>query len=319
MSLSPDLHRLRLFLAVLDAGSVTLAARNLGFAPSTVSEQMRTLSRECGGELFRRRGTGIVATDIARLLEPHARTLMIQFARATTDLREHHQNTSSRISVDFVQSAGSSIISPAVAAYSRKHPAVKVELCLQRDPLASLESVREGETDLTFSFAADEDLGEGLVASPGLFDPFVAVLPVGDPLGEQPEVTLSDIRDRPWISHDNPLGSCSQGLVEQCRRVGFDPPYEFTTDTFDTALDLVGAGLGTAVVPALALARPRDDVRLRKIRSSGSVVGDVPGRRMVLVHRPDTRPTVMQLHDLMLRRGSEFLDDEEYLAEDGPR
>ncbi|WP_129359115.1 MULTISPECIES: LysR family transcriptional regulator [Micrococcaceae] len=312
MSLSPDLHRLRLFLAVLDSGSVTLAARNLGFAPSTVSEQMRTLSREAGGELFRRDGTGIVATELARVLEPHARALLDRFTRANAELRVHHQQATSRVSVEFTSSVGSSILSPAAAAFSRIHPEVKLELTLQTDALASADKVRHGELDLSFSFVRLEDLGPGLAAQAVLFDPFVAVVPADDPLAERNDVTLEELGRRPWISHDHPLGSCSQGLVEQCRGAGFEPPYEIATDTFETALDLVGAGLGIAVIPALALARPREDVRHITIRKGHSET-QVPGRCMVILHRPDASQHAMDLNDLLLRTGQEFLADRHYL------
>ncbi len=52
-------HRLRVLKAVLAAGSLHGAARNLHYSPATVSQHMTELSRETGLELFVRRGRGL--------------------------------------------------------------------------------------------------------------------------------------------------------------------------------------------------------------------------------------------------------------------
>ena len=49
-----DVHRLRILLAVVESGSVTAAAEQLGYSPSAVSQQLRRLEREAGQPLLQR-------------------------------------------------------------------------------------------------------------------------------------------------------------------------------------------------------------------------------------------------------------------------
>ena len=53
-----ELRHLRVFAAVVDAGTHTRAARALGISQSTVSETLRALERTLGVELFRKAAKG---------------------------------------------------------------------------------------------------------------------------------------------------------------------------------------------------------------------------------------------------------------------
>ena len=54
-----NLHRLRVWRAVVASGSVQQAARNLGNSPATVSQHIIALQREVAAPLYRRDGRGI--------------------------------------------------------------------------------------------------------------------------------------------------------------------------------------------------------------------------------------------------------------------
>src|SRR6476661_5379752 len=71
-----SLHQLRCFLTTYELGSLTAAAEELGYAQPSISEQIRTLEKTLGVQLFRRVGRGVVPTTVADELRPHAeRTL----------------------------------------------------------------------------------------------------------------------------------------------------------------------------------------------------------------------------------------------------
>jgi DNA-binding transcriptional LysR family regulator len=72
-----DAQLLRVFLAVLEAQSVTGAARRLGLTQSAVSHALQRLRRICGEPLFVRSGRGIVATDAALQVAPRARDILL--------------------------------------------------------------------------------------------------------------------------------------------------------------------------------------------------------------------------------------------------
>jgi DNA-binding transcriptional LysR family regulator len=71
-----SIHQLRCFLATYELGSLTAAADELGYAQPSVSEQVRLLEKSLGASLFRRVGRGVIPTESAEALRPHAeRTL----------------------------------------------------------------------------------------------------------------------------------------------------------------------------------------------------------------------------------------------------
>lgn len=87
-----DGHLLRVFLTVIEEGSITAAGARLGLTQSAVSHAMQRLSRIVGRTLFVKSGRGIVATADAAALEPMARELvrsLADFARpAPTDVAD---------------------------------------------------------------------------------------------------------------------------------------------------------------------------------------------------------------------------------------
>jgi DNA-binding transcriptional LysR family regulator len=67
-----DRH-LRAFLAVLECGGIAAAAQRLGFAQSSVSDQLRGLEQELGVAVLRRTSTGTAPTAAGERLAPLAR------------------------------------------------------------------------------------------------------------------------------------------------------------------------------------------------------------------------------------------------------
>lgn len=74
--LSLDGNLIRIFLTVLEEGSVTAAAGRLELTQSAVSHALKRLNRMVGSPLFVKRGRGIIATAHAATLEPKARALL---------------------------------------------------------------------------------------------------------------------------------------------------------------------------------------------------------------------------------------------------
>src|SRR5215213_3810533 len=67
-----SLHQLRCFLTTYELGSLTAAAEELGYAQPSVSEQIRSLEKSLGVDLFQRVGRGVVPSAAAESLRPYA-------------------------------------------------------------------------------------------------------------------------------------------------------------------------------------------------------------------------------------------------------
>ena len=80
-----ELGQLRVFLTVMDSGSVTRAAEMVGLSAGAVSQQLRALGADLGVELFVRAGRKIAPTAHALRLSEHARAILNQVGRMELD------------------------------------------------------------------------------------------------------------------------------------------------------------------------------------------------------------------------------------------
>ncbi|MDQ1739029.1 MAG: hypothetical protein QOE53_681, partial [Pseudonocardiales bacterium] len=91
-----SLHQLRCFLATVEHGSFTAAAAELGLAQPSLSEQVRLLEQGLNAPLFDRVGRGLLPTEAARALRPHAEralTAVAEAGRAVAAVREVLEGT----------------------------------------------------------------------------------------------------------------------------------------------------------------------------------------------------------------------------------
>jgi len=144
-----DAHLLRLLVAVVEAGSITAAAQQLGVTQSAVSHQLDKLRAITGDALFVKSGRGIVATARATALEPQARALLRQlrdFAQAGTFEPARWRTTLSIAANDFQRD----VLLPPLAAQLRQL-APGVDLRIVPSAVPSLDLLRDGACDLVLS------------------------------------------------------------------------------------------------------------------------------------------------------------------------
>jgi hypothetical protein len=81
-------------------------------------------------------------------------------------------------------------------------------------------------------------------------------VPEGHRLAEAESVGIAELADESWIAG---CPRCRRQLVDVCEEAGFTPRIDFATDDYPAVVGLVGAGLGVAVLPTLAIesVRPR--------------------------------------------------------------
>jgi DNA-binding transcriptional LysR family regulator len=124
----------RAFLAVLETGSLSAAARRLGVAQPTVRHRIEALERAVGAALFTRSAGGLVPTEGARALGRHARAMALAseaFMRAASAPPGEVAGTV-RLSVsEFV---GIEVLPPMLARLRARHPALAVEVHLSDAP-----------------------------------------------------------------------------------------------------------------------------------------------------------------------------------------
>lgn len=120
----------RAFLAVLDGGSLSAAARELGWAQPTVRARIEALERALGCVLFTRSPGGLVPTDQARELGPHVRAMRFAsdaFRRAAS---APPGEVAGAVRLAVSEFVGLEVLPPMLARLRARHPGLAVELDL---------------------------------------------------------------------------------------------------------------------------------------------------------------------------------------------
>ncbi|MEV0808211.1 LysR family transcriptional regulator [Micromonospora sp. NPDC050200] len=259
-----DPRRLHLLRTVVTTGSVSAAARDLGFTPSAVSQQLGLLEKEAGITLLERNGRGVRPTEAGRLLSRYAEAIDAQVAAAEAALADLRAGVTGRLAVRYFASVGAALVAPALATLRRDHPGVRVDLKLT-DPADPLREVRDGNGDLALVVRPREQAAtDGLRFTHLRDDPYLALLPAGHRLGGRRALDLADLAADPWVGSEQP-GPCQDAILVACGRAGFTPRFVVQSEDYATAQGFVAAGLGIALVPRLGLPARSPGVVVRRI------------------------------------------------------
>ncbi|MEV7021916.1 LysR family transcriptional regulator [Kitasatospora sp. NPDC093558] len=251
--------------AVVDHGSVSAAAGALGYTPSAVSQQVAVLERETGTALLERVGRGVRPTAAGLLLAGHAATIERQVAEAGAALADLRSGRTGSLTVRYFGTAGAPLVAPAVAAFRRAHPRVRLDLGMT-DPEDPLTEVLDGRADLAVVVHPRDTPPPGLRLVHLRDDPYRAVLPTGHRLAAKRVLDLAELADEPWVGAEPP-GPCRTVVLGACDAAGFRPSVTVDTGDYATAQGFVAAGLGIALVPLLGLAHHRHPgVTVRRLR-----------------------------------------------------
>lgn len=273
-----DPRRVLVFRAVARAGSLSGAARELGWTQPAVSQQLQQLEREVGSPLVVRSTRGITLTEAGQLLLHRADAVAGALHMATEELASLADLRGGRVRLVAFPSATATMAPAALKELARDHPGIEVAL-VEAEPPEAWAAVRAGEADLGLVFGYEgppPDDGD-LTWLPLAVEPVDLVLPPDHPAGTRRAVRLGDLARDTWIGG---CPRCRQHLVARCRTAGFEPRLSHETDDYVAVQALVAAGLGVTMLPRSALRAFRHpDVVVRESKALGD-------RHVGLVYRP---------------------------------
>ncbi|MFE6100620.1 LysR family transcriptional regulator [Streptomyces laurentii] len=255
-----EARHLRVLRAVAATGSFSAAARELGCTQPAVSQQMKALEASAGTPLLVRAGREMRLTQAGEALVRHASGILAGLTAAEEEVAAIAGLRAGRVRLVSFPSGSSALVPAALAALRAAHPGTRVSL-VEAEPPRSVEMLREGDCDvaLAFRYGVGPDTWDDLVVRPLLADRLVGLVPEDHRLAGAERVTIGELAEDPWIAG---CPRCRRQLVDVCREAGFTPRIDFATDDYPAVMGLVGAGLGVAVLPQLAIesVRPRGAV-----------------------------------------------------------
>lgn len=267
-----NLTRLNVFREVVDRGSFSGAADALSYSQSAVSQAIATLEGEMGTALIERRRGGVRPTPAGAALAAHVGGILARMDTAESEVAAIARGSGGRLRTASFPTAGSTLMPRAIAAFRASHPGVEVTLA-EGEPEEIAPRLRAGEFDLVLLFEFEgvgERLGAGMRRFELLDDPLHLALPKDHPLAERERVELGDLREEAWVQ-TSVASPCAKHVIRSCHAAGFEPIVSFESDDYQTVQGLVAAGVGVALIPALALSTVRDDIKVRPLHPASPV------------------------------------------------
>lgn len=248
-----DLRRLRVLREVARHGSLSAAARSLDYSQPAVSHHIARLEEEIGTALVTRLGRGVRLTDAGQALVEHADAIFVRLDAAEEDVAAIAGLRRGHVRLAAFPSASATLVPRALELLRQQHPGVRFSLT-ETEPPEAVGLLRSAECDVALVFeypgvAVDE--GADFVKLPLLDEPLRLALPEGHPCARAPSVSLRRLEDETWIAG---CPRCRRHLLHAAEQAGFEPAIAAATDDYVSVQSLVAAGLGVALLPALALA-----------------------------------------------------------------
>jgi DNA-binding transcriptional LysR family regulator len=293
--MATDPRRLAFLLAVHRAGGVLAAADLLHVTASAVSQQIARLEAEEGYAVLDRGPRGVTLTPAGRVLADAAERIEAELLEARQAVANLGEEVSGTVTIGAFQSAIRAVVAPLLGDLAEQHPGVTIEV-REHEPADALRMLRAGDLDMVMierDVDVDAPAPRGMHDVPLLDEPWLLVVPTSIPTPER----LDDVRDLPWIGAET--GTAAELALRRLgRTLGTRLAVRHSFFDFDTALALVAAGQGVAMLPALAVRRSEPP--------EGAEVIALPGlgsRRIVVRHRAtrhEPGPAVRSVVDAMV-------------------
>lgn len=151
------------FLAVLDAGSLSGAAKQLGALQPTLSRQVAALEAQLGAPLFERTGRGVAPTALALAIADDARAMQAGADRLRQRLTRQRARTTGTVRITTSEIAACYLLPPVLAALQQAEPGIQVEVVasnqianlLRREADIAVRMVRPAQASLVARKLAD--------------------------------------------------------------------------------------------------------------------------------------------------------------------
>lgn len=264
------LLQLRVLREVDRQGTIVSAAESLGYTPSALSQQLANMERAVGSPVLEKVGRNVSVTEVGKVLVRHAVIILDQLEKAKADVEMVEGEVAGTLKVGLLSSVSARLLVPIMERIRDRYPEMTIRT-FDSTIAASLGLVHSGEVDLCITadnpFAPNPGMA-GLERKVILHDWFRLAVPSGSMGSPMPPV--ADHKAMSGKSLIGPMNkhTCGVGMARICRENSFDVEIVHESCDYPAVLNMVGAGLGMAFVPDLALYEVPDNVDIINLKKS---------------------------------------------------
>lgn len=236
---------LRLFVAVMEEGTIADAATREHIAASAVSKRMSELEQILHTELFVRSNKGTVATAAAFALLNLARSVLNDLDDIFAQMSEFSSGTRGHVRVFANISAITQFLPGELKSFMEAYPLVQVHL-QERISSAVAKAVADSAADIGILNAGN--YGENVSTLPYHDDELVLVVPAGHPLTRRRSATLQAALDYDFVGA-HPGSATNNLLLKAAGDLGRPLRLRIQVSSYDALCLMVAAGMGIGVIP----------------------------------------------------------------------
>lgn len=247
-----DLQRLESFVTVAREGSVTAAAVKLRISQPTLSQQIRALEDELGEALLLRKPRGVEPTPAGKVLIEHAARLLDEARLLRERFTHRREANEGRVMLGIIPTIAPYLLPRLLRPFREAFPKVEVQVREARTS-GLIRQVVDGSIEFAIlSDVTPQDRKKWSLHVKELFrEPLLLAVPADHPIASSATAPRPADLTPEGLIHLKDGHCLTDRTLKVCRLERLDPKLE--CDQLETALAMVGAGMGFAVVPELAV------------------------------------------------------------------
>jgi DNA-binding transcriptional LysR family regulator len=255
----------RYFIEVAKTLHVTRAAERLNIAQPALTQNIQQLESELKVQLFHRKGRRLTLTEAGTAFLREAEQSLQQFDHAQRTAQCTARGEVGKFVFGFGSTAGISVVPQLLQRFRQSYPDVELILC-ELGTVAQKHALRTGEIDIALMYTVPDD---EFVYHELVPQSLVIALPEDHPLAGRDSIALKDLEHETFLLAPPDVSEVMHNAVlSECADAGFIPKRVQEITTTQTALGLVAAHFGIAVIPISSQVLTRKGVVLRPIRNS---------------------------------------------------
>ncbi|QWF70886.1 LysR family transcriptional regulator [Methylomonas paludis] len=254
-----EMQQIRYFLAVCDKGSFTRAAQSAYVAQPSLTQAIKKLEEELGGELFSRERSGCRLTALGRLIEPTLREIFREAQSIKAEAIRFNRLNTVPLRIGVMTTIAAQHLSPFFADFQQSRPHVELEVIVDSE-VNLLKLLDDNQLDVVIS--APLSLPSGHYQSLKLYEErYVVVFNDKHRFNQLAEVDLATIQAEPYLDRLNcELRETLRGVCLG-RQINLYAAYRSNSEEW--ILSMVQAGIGVALIPEFTVPKQADRLMFR--------------------------------------------------------
>ncbi|MBD8004106.1 LysR family transcriptional regulator [Bacillus norwichensis] len=242
-----DIQKLKYFIAVVENGTVSKAAKVLNMTQPPLSMLLKKFEDEIGIQLFRREGKRLYLTDSGQLVYQRGIELLASSEAILQEAREYQQDHRGTVSIGCAAVANFSLI-PEVIKRMNDRSINIVTHVKEGSPPYILDHLRFHKLDI--GMVRNVYNRNDLITTKLFTEPVMVALPSGHPLAGKKSVALEELQDENFLLHHSSYEyNISDTIIMECKKRGISPNIVYWGTETLPMLGMVKAGMGIAFPP----------------------------------------------------------------------